>query len=144
MKVIKYMQGKPYECETSHHFECPCMFGLKHAHQVPRYLNIMEQWQAVDERVAEMDEFHRADFTVINQPFLRHVEFPRKSSGNHDTSYLSLDCFHLSQKGYARATNALWNNMLEPYTNKSTNWKQEFSEFRCPSNERPFIATKLN
>lgn len=144
MKIIRYLRGKPLECESSHHFECPCVFGLKNQHNVPRYFKIMEQWQDIDDKVANMDEFHREDFTVIAQPFLKNVEFPRKSNGNHDFTYMSLDCFHLSQKGYARASNALWNNMFESYGNKSTNWKDEFSEFKCPTEEKPFIVTKQN
>lgn len=90
-------------------------------------------------------------------------------NGNHDFTYLSLDCFHLSQKGYAignveiilifddfawdrhsliyfelEATSALWNNMLQPEGRKSTNWKKEFTELICPTVDRPYIATKKN
>lgn len=104
----------------------------------------MEEWQKVDVKVAEMEEFQRDDFTVVAQPFLKDVEFPRKANGNHDYTYMSLDCFHLSQKGYALATNALWNNMMEPHGQKTSNWKKEFSVFKCPTNERPFIYTKQN
>lgn len=39
---------------------------------------------------------------MTNQPFLKDVEFPKTRNGNHDFTYMSLDCFHLSQKGYAR------------------------------------------
>lgn len=42
------------------------------------------------------------DFTVNNQPFLKNVSFPTLANGNHDFTYMSMDCFHLSQKGYAR------------------------------------------
>lgn len=100
-----------------------------------------------------------------NQPFLKNVEFPLLSNGNHDFTYMSMDCFHLSQKGYARgkiplhqyryyfaltndvqitAANALWNNMMQPDGQKSTNWKKEFTEFVCPTVDRPYIATKKN
>lgn len=81
---------------------------------------------------------------MVNQPFLRNVRFPRLSNGNNDFTYMSVDCFHLSQKGYAIAANALWNNMMEPYGNKSTNWKKEFTEFKCPTDSHPYISTKNN
>lgn len=103
------------------------------------------------------------DFIVINQPFLKNVTIPTLPNGNHDFTYLSLDCFHLSQKGYAIGTtifflwlwqilrsrcvaaiNALWNNMLQPEGKKWTNWKQEFTEFLCPTPERPYITTRRN
>lgn len=144
MKIIRYLRGKPLECESTHHFECPCIFGLKNQVHVPRYFKVMEEWQDVDAKVAEMEEFQRDDFTVVAQPFLKNVEFPKKSNGNNDFSYMSSDCFHLSQKGYALASNALWNNLLELYGQKSSNWKKEFSVFMCPTSERPFIATKKN
>lgn len=145
MKVIYQLRGKPKECISSNHFECPCIFGFKYGGLRQRYFNTMVKWQQVTAEVPELDEFNKKDdFAVINQPFLRNVKFPRKSNGNNDYSYMSVDCFHLSQKGYAIASNGLWNNMFEPYGNKSTNWKKEFSEFKCPTVEHPYIFTKKN
>lgn len=145
MKIIYNLRGKPKQCITSNHFECPCIFGFKYDNIRPYYFDIMEKWQNVVHDVADLDEFNnRNDFAVVNQPFLRNVHFPRLSNGNNDFSYMSVDCFHLSQKGYAIATNALWNNMFEPYGNKSTNWRKEFIEFKCPTFEHPFIFTKQN
>lgn len=91
------------------------------------------------------EEFQTQNFTVVLQEFTRHLKFPRSSqTGNTDFTYMSEDCFHFSQKGYALASNALWNNMLEPVGTKATNWKREFSEFKCPSEEKPFLATREN
>lgn len=42
------------------------------------------------------------------------------------------------------AANALWNNIMEPEGKKSTNWKKEFTEFVCPTLDRPYLATKEN
>lgn len=96
---------------------------------------------------------------------MTNVTFPKVYSGANDFTYMSLDCFHLSQKGYARgkiyyfvtllynliyfeiifvATNALWNNMLEPEGQKIQNWAKEFTEIKCPTYERPYIATREN
>lgn len=144
MKVIYYLRGKPDECQTTHHFECPCVFGFKYGKLRQRYFRIMEKWQQTVEQVAELDEFNRNEFSVVNQPFLRSVQFPTKSNGLHDFTYMSADCFHLSQRGYALASNALWNNMLEPIGNKSTNWKREFDDFRCPTEAQPYIFTRMN
>lgn len=144
MKVIYHLRGKPAECETTHHFECPCVFGYKYGALRQRFFRIMEKWQQTVEQVAQLNEFNTQDFTVVNQPFLKSVQFPRKSNGMHDFTYLSADCFHLSQKGYALASNALWNNMLEPIGNKSTNWKREFDYFRCPTETQPYIFTRMN
>lgn len=145
MRIIYNMRGKPAKCITTNHFECPCVFGLAYDLVRDHYFDIMERWQDVVREVADMAEFNsRNDFTVINQPFLENVQFPRLPNGNHDFTYMSVDCFHLSQKGYAIASNALWNNMLQPYGNKSTNWQREFREFKCPTAENPFIFTKLN
>ncbi|XP_031640385.1 phospholipase B1, membrane-associated [Contarinia nasturtii] len=145
MKVIYQLRGKPKECVSSNHFECPCIFGFKYGHLRQLYFNIITKWQAVTAEVPDLEEFtNKDDFAVINQPFLRHVRFPHVSNGNHDFKYMSVDCFHLSQKGYAIAANSLWNNMFEPYGNKSTNWKKEFTEFKCPTAEHPYIFTRKN
>lgn len=106
MKVIYQLRGKPKECISSNHFECPCIFGFKYNGVRQRYFNTIAKWQQVTAEVPELDEFNKKDdFAVINQPFLRQVKFPRVSNGNNDYTYMSVDCFHLSQKGYAIATN---------------------------------------
>ncbi|XP_037036133.1 phospholipase B1, membrane-associated-like [Bradysia coprophila] len=144
MKVITELRGKPAECESSHHVECPCAFGFAYRNKRQYYFDIMERWKDVVEKVSRMDEFNGEDFTVNNQPFLKNVTFPTLPNGNHDFTYMSMDCFHLSQKGYARAANALWNNMMEPDGQKSTNWQKEFTKFVCPTVDRPYLATKGN
>lgn len=145
MRIIYNMRGKPSKCAVTNHFECPCVFGLGYDNIREHYFKIMDRWQEIVREVADMTEFTgRTDFTVINQPFLENVQFPRLPNGNHDFTYMSVDCFHLSQKGYAIASNALWNNMLQPYGNKSTNWQREFREFKCPTEEHPYIFTKQN
>ncbi|KAJ6645952.1 Phospholipase B1, membrane-associated [Pseudolycoriella hygida] len=144
MRVITELRGKPAECESTHHIECPCAFGFAFRKKRKYYFDIMERWKEVVSNVSQIDEFNTEDFTVNNQPFLKNVTFPVLPNGNNDFSYMSMDCFHLSQKGYARAANALWNNMLEPEGQKSTNWKKEFSEFLCPTVSRPYLATKKN
>lgn len=50
-----------------------------------------------------MSEFDsKDDFTVVVQPFDLDITFPMLKNGQTDFSYLSTDCFHFSQKGYAR------------------------------------------
>lgn len=44
----------------------------------------------------------KEDFAVVLQPFTENLIFPRNRYNTTDMSYLSTDCFHFSQKGYAR------------------------------------------
>jgi hypothetical protein len=122
------------------------MFGFRYEKKREKYLSILEEFQKVVVNVSEMEEFNNRDDFIINiQPFLRKVIFPHFENGNTDFSYMSYDCFHLSQKGYALAANALWNNMMEPYANKSENLPpQIFKPFLCPTKENPYIRTRLN
>lgn len=102
MEILVNMRGKSLECQSIHHVECPCIFSILQQHKRERYYAIMERWKKVVEKVARMKEFQgRSDFAVINQPFLKNVTFPHLKNGDHDFTYMSLDCFHLSQKGYA-------------------------------------------
>lgn len=84
------------------------------------------------------------DFAVNVQTFSENVEFPTLPNGDADFTYLSADCFHFSQKGNALAANALWNNMLQPFGNKSYEWAKEFENVQCPTVERPYLATLEN
>lgn len=40
--------------------------------------------------------------------------------------------------------NALWNSMLTPKNERLRNFKREFEEFKCPSSQKPFLATTKN
>lgn len=99
----------------------------------------------MEDKVANMAEFHnKSDFTVNIQPFTRNLVFPSKLNGDTDFTYMSTDCFHMSQRGYALAANAVWNNMLEPYGNKTLDWGREFKLFRCPTTRMPYLSTREN
>lgn len=52
------------------------------------------------------------DFTVNLAPFDDKIDLMKDQNGRTDFTYLSFDCFHLSQKGNAIAANAFWNNMM--------------------------------
>lgn len=105
----------------------------------------METWAQRVFEVGNREEFHnQQDFTVNVQPFLTEVVFPTTQYNITDYRYLSSDCFHISQIGHARISNGLWNNMLEPVGQKAVNWKKEFQEFKCPTQQRPYLATKFN
>jgi hypothetical protein len=107
-------------------------------------------------------------FAVVKQPFTEQLIFPSyiNNEGRNvtDSTLLAPDCFHLSQMGFARCkifddlltlalfkpwcgfagANALWNNMLEPIGEKSTNWVDTFTVFKCPSDAQPYLFTKAN
>ena len=92
-----------------------------------------------------MPEFHdRSDFEVTLHPFLDKTDIPKDTNGNTDFSYMSLDCFHLSQLGHARAANAYFNSMMTPEKQRMRFWTKEFEEFHCPTPQRPFISTSKN
>lgn len=145
MKVLLKLKGKPLDCASTHYFECPCFFAHYQRPNRQRYLNVLKQWQEKQREVVYRDEFQNSTtFTAVLQEFTLNLDMPRKANGDTDFTYMSADCFHFSQKGYALATNALWNNMLEPVGRKTTTWKKEFSQFDCPTEERPFLATLAN
>lgn len=58
----------------------------------------MDQWQLVTKEVAAMPEFDTNEFTVIYQPFTKYAAVPRFANNLTDYSYMSQDCFHISQK----------------------------------------------
>ncbi|XP_065082777.1 phospholipase B1, membrane-associated [Ochlerotatus camptorhynchus] len=143
--VLTQLKGKPQECVTMHVIECPCFMATRFARERKRYIKLIEKWNLLQMDIANRKEFNsKPDFGVVFQPFIMNISFPEGPNGGTDFSYMSMDCFHLSQKGYARASNALWNNMFEPVGGKSGSWEQEFSYFKCPTPEMPFIRTLGN
>lgn len=143
--ILTQFKGKPQECVTMHVIECPCFMATRFTRERKRYIKLIEKWNRLQMDIANRKEFNsKPDFGVVFQPFIMNISIPEGPNGGTDFSYMSLDCFHLSQKGYARASNALWNNMFEPVGGKHGTWEQEFSYFRCPTPEMPYIRTLGN
>lgn len=128
-----------------HRIECPCLIASRFRKQRQRFIKLIDDWNMLQMEIVTRPEFHaKPDFTVVYQPFAMNLTFPETPNGDTDFTYMSLDCFHLSQKGYALASNALWNNILEPVGSKSLSWEREFELFRCPSDTMPFLRTPGN
>uniref|UniRef100_A0A2S2PTN2 Phospholipase B1, membrane-associated n=1 Tax=Schizaphis graminum TaxID=13262 RepID=A0A2S2PTN2_SCHGA len=145
LEVLLNFTNLPRICFFTHILECPCLFSTQYKHKLSDYIKVMRQFQEVEKEIMESEELkNKDDFTVVLQPFTEHLTFPLNRLNTTDISYLSSDCFHLSQKGYARAANALWNNIMEPVGLKSTDWSKEFDRFNCPTNESPYIRTWKN
>ncbi|XP_076672672.1 phospholipase B1, membrane-associated [Andrena cerasifolii] len=131
-------------CYTMTTIECACLFSLQYQDLIPEYYEIMRRWQELEEEVANYPEFHTNDFTVVVIPILKRTLIPAASDGLSDLSYLSSDCFHVTQKANARYGNGIWNNLLEPFGNKSESWPPAYKKFLCPTPERPFLVTREN
>lgn len=147
--IITRFKGVSPVCQLTHSFECPCLFGLAYAHRQQEFIDVMRRWQQAEVDVANDPRYKGYDdFAVVTQTFTKNLTFPETVDrfGNRitDFTYLSEDCFHFSQKGYSRAANALWNNMLQRVSEKSTDWQMEFTRFICPTAESPYIYTYGN
>lgn len=112
----EYTRSKKYVCDMVHMNFCPCLFSPKYKNDQNRFQRILRRWQKVQYEVANDREFDRNDFAVVVQPFTFDFALPLSENGvTDDTSYLSEDCFHLSQKGSARGGG------LNIYTSRSSN-----------------------
>ncbi|XP_034938263.1 phospholipase B1, membrane-associated-like [Chelonus insularis] len=90
-----------------------------------------------------------SDFTVVLQPFITIFNAPNAdplSAPPLDPNMVTYDCFHFSQKGHALAANLLWNNMLEPVGNKSSDGipRRIMEKILCPTEKAPFFFTNVN
>ncbi|XP_067841234.1 phospholipase B1, membrane-associated [Heptranchias perlo] len=87
----------------------------------------------------------REDFTVVLQPFFRHLHIPVLESGQPDVSFFAPDCFHLSKKFHTQLSRTLWNNMLQPVGEKSDFQDASTNiSLSCPSQDQPFLRTFKN
>ncbi|CAB3361943.1 Hypothetical predicted protein [Cloeon dipterum] len=139
----------PLSCYAPHRIFCPCLFGPRYDRSKNLYSDIVHAMTNVSLEVANDGRYDGLDtFAVVSQPFTTRLIFPTRinnfGENMTDISLLSPDCFHLSQSGYARAANALWNNMLEPVGEKSMDWADVLTKFNCPSESWPYIYTRIN
>jgi len=129
-------------CPLLHRFLCKNIASGKNNAEVKQLIN---DYNAKLRSLVATDKYEtRDDFTVVVQPFFRHTTYPKKSNGQPDWSFFAPDCFHFSAKGHAAAGEALWNNMLEPVGQKELHWSPDRQHVKCPTDDRPFLATNKN
>ncbi|KAH0953115.1 hypothetical protein HN011_004510 [Eciton burchellii] len=131
-------------CYFTTNFECSCIFGKAFQESRRMYYEIMRRWQKLELEIAAFPEFQSDDFVVVAQPLMLDVKIPLTSNGFIDMTYLSNDCFHISQKANAWYANSLWDNLFQPVGAKETKMHLLFERFYCQTPERPYLATKLN
>ncbi|XP_063709363.1 phospholipase B1, membrane-associated-like [Culicoides brevitarsis] len=145
--LITRTSGLPIECKLSHVTECPCLFGFYEVY-VDRnfqiFKGVLQEWRNVQERISALEEFNSDDFTVNLHKFTTELNLPQNENGASDLSYMSSDCFHLSQKGNAAVATTLWNSLMDGHDEKKLTWNKEFEDFRCPSVEHPYLRTRSN
>ncbi|XP_043206266.1 phospholipase B1, membrane-associated-like, partial [Amphibalanus amphitrite] len=146
VSVLMDVKGKNLPCQIADNVLCPCLFGKKRLgkramrHMVTGYQNAVIQ-------LVESGRYDtREDFTVVIQPFNVESKLPMVGSQfgmRADPTFMSADCFHLSQRGHSLMAQALWNNMLEPVGHKSWDWRI-MGGLRCPTDSNPFFTTRMN
>ncbi|XP_059475799.1 phospholipase B1, membrane-associated-like [Neocloeon triangulifer] len=146
---LLHKMNLPLSCYAPHRIFCPCLFGPRFDRKKILYSDIVYALQNITFQVVEEARYNNLEtFAVVSQPFTANLFFPSymNTYGNPmtDTTLLSPDCFHLSQYGYARAANALWNNMLEPVGEKSMDWAEPLVNFKCPTESWPYFYTSFN
>lgn len=97
------------------------------------------------ERVANLQEFHdRDDFDVNLIKFTKDMRLKQTESNRTDYSFLSQDCFHLSQRGHSIFALNLWNQLLTASNQRASDATFSYQDFKCPSKSHPFIRTSKN
>ncbi|KAL2737811.1 hypothetical protein V1478_001897 [Vespula squamosa] len=153
--VKSHIEGKSSAwCDLMTDFECPCLFGLRYRDKRQEYYDIIKRWQDIDIKISNYSEFQKDDFVVIAQPILTNLD---GSLNYFDETYLTIDCFHISQKTNSlckykhfqynvslKHANTLWNSLLLPYEEKPTNIVTKLNTILCPTKKRPYLATYTN
>jgi len=142
VRFVKQLNDGGAVCSLLHSRSCPCA-----AFPTENDTQTLAQWiplyhSKVIDLINTGKYDQRDDFTVAIQPFMANTTLPLVD-GQIDYSYFAPDCFHFSGKGQSKAALSLWNNMLEPVGQKQWRW-YEGEQLECPTQERPFFATRKN
>uniref|UniRef100_A0A8C8WM43 Phospholipase B1, membrane-associated n=1 Tax=Panthera leo TaxID=9689 RepID=A0A8C8WM43_PANLE len=126
---------------------CSCVLKFDdNAPELASLIEVNKKYQEGTHQLVENGRYDtREDFTVVVQPFFEKVDMPKTSAGLPDSSFFAPDCFHFSRKAHAHAASALWNNMLEPVGQKTTQHNFEHKiNITCPTQFWPFLRTYKN
>ncbi|XP_013875458.1 phospholipase B1, membrane-associated isoform X2 [Austrofundulus limnaeus] len=146
--VLKTVRKNTLSCSLLQRTSCPCVISpAENSPEFEEIKQINHKYQAEMEFLVSGGRYDgKEDFAVVLQPFLHNSFIPRVGVGEVDTSFFSIDCFHMSERAHAEMAIALWNNMLEPVGRKQAynNFTYDRSKIHCPSEASPFIFTKTN
>ncbi|XP_075304040.1 phospholipase B1, membrane-associated [Odontesthes bonariensis] len=135
-------------CNLIQKYVCPCfLLPGEDSPELAEVKRINRELQIETENLVYGSRYDgREDFVVVAQPFFKNSIVPLNSDGIPDETYFSEDCFHFSERGHADMAAALWNNMLEPVGKKKpyNNFTNVRNNINCPSEEHPYIFTKVN
>ncbi|KAJ0061016.1 hypothetical protein NL108_004729, partial [Boleophthalmus pectinirostris] len=110
---VKTVQRNTIGCGLLQRTQCPCVINpTTNSPEMEEIKRINHEYQAELEFLLSSDRYDgKEDFAVVLQPFLHNYFLPHIGEGEVDTSFYSLDCFHLSDRAQAEMAIALWNNM---------------------------------
>ncbi|XP_033211066.1 phospholipase B1, membrane-associated-like [Belonocnema kinseyi] len=134
-------------CNILHPLYCACMHQGKRSDIEASKMSRLYQ-QAAEALVTSGRYDTTSDFTVVLQPFMKLFNAPNSDPNlapRLDSTFVTHDCFHFSQKGHALGANLLWNNMLQPVGNKTdAGMPSILATVLCPSEQNPYIFTNIN
>ena len=104
------MYDKPLPCVFTHLYGCPCLFDDKFSDKLSKrqFFRVLNSYlQGLYDLVDSGRYDSRPDFTVVIQPTLVNVDFPkyrprRGARLQPNPDYLAPDCFHWAQKTHAK------------------------------------------
>ncbi|XP_044026390.1 phospholipase B1, membrane-associated-like [Siniperca chuatsi] len=145
---LKSVKRNTLGCTFLQRTSCPCVINpAENSPELEEMKRINHEYQAEIQYLISGNRYdRREDFAVVLQPFLHNSFIPHIGVGEADSSFFSVDCFHISERAHAEMAIALWNNMLEPVGRKQAynNFTYDRSKIHCPSEVNPFIFTKIN
>ncbi|KAF7667277.1 hypothetical protein LDENG_00069390, partial [Lucifuga dentata] len=148
IECLRVVKKNTLGCRLLQRVSCPCVITVdENSPEFEEIKRINHEYQAEIQHLISGSRYDgKEDFAVVLQPFLHNSFVPYIGEGEADTSFFSVDCFHISDRAHAEMAIALWNNMLEPVGRKQpyNNFTHDRSKIHCPSEAHPFIFTKLN
>ncbi|XP_034555910.1 phospholipase B1, membrane-associated-like [Notolabrus celidotus] len=148
IETLKTVKKNTIGCSLLQRTSCPCVINpVDNSPEVEEIKRINHEYQAEVQQLISGNRYDgKEDFAVVLQPFLQNSFIPQIGDGEADTSFFSVDCFHISERAHAEMAVALWNNMLEPVGRKQAynNFTHDRSKIQCPTEASPYIFTKVN
>ncbi|XP_077444053.1 phospholipase B1, membrane-associated-like [Stigmatopora argus] len=146
--TLKQVRKDTLGCSLLQRTSCPCVINpTENSPEIENIKQINLDYQTEIHHLISGSRYDgKEDFAVVLQPFLHNSFIPHIGEGEADTTFFSVDCFHISERAHAEMAIGLWNNMLEPVGRKQAynNFTYDRSKIHCPTQDSPFIFTKVN
>merc|ERR1712126_180894 len=120
---------------------CPCLFDGDITKNTLKMNRLISNHKKIIRKLAS--QFTKKNFAVEAIPALTGLPPEIEGSTDIDKSFLTFDCFHYTGKSQGKMGTNVWNNLVEAYDERTSNYEEHLTP-KCPLRNQTISFSKFS